>query len=126
MYKPLCVASASGADAPKPKSRCVNPVVKKRFDALYDDAKSLYDQRTVSLSAIDKSMREIVNKEAEVRQRIVDKWVAIAKEDIELLQSKCNCKRDVPIVEPEVVQGDDIATPPPAAEAFYEPWVKDQ
>ena len=115
----------------------VNPLVQKRVDMIREDLKAVYDQRVSSLNAVDVSMRDIVTKEAELRQQIVDKWVSIAKDDITKIMENCKCgsgagsKETIHVVDGEIVVGMDsdadshVVSPPPAAEAFYEPWVKD-
>lgn len=91
---------------------------------LRSDVKSIYEQRRATLASMDSSVREIVLRESELRQELFDKWFAIAKEDIEHVLGGARCKHaeesdeTAPAEEKEVVQ-------PPAAEAFYEPWVKD-
>lgn len=119
----MCKADSSGDCR---RSKPASPLVKKRIEMLRSDVKSIYEQRRATLASMDSSVREIVLRESELRQELFDKWFAIAKEDIEhVLGARCKyVEESDENVKTEQAEEKEIVQPP-AAEAFYEPWVKD-
>lgn len=116
------VCSASKEAGPPGKK---NDNMKKRFEQVRADLKMVVEQRRINLMAVNTSFREALAQENEMRQVLFDKWSAIAKEDIAALAATCKkpCQdsNNYVYTDTEPVE----FTQPPAAEAFYEPWVKD-
>ena len=133
----ICKAECKkGCATGSEKSKSVVEVRRQRVEMLKTDIKTLFDRRVANIAAVDKAARDLMQREVDARKALIDKWVAIAKEDVEVVsgehsvaweahwssrssaQHKENNNNEVDV---------DVsaASPPVAADAFYEPWMID-
>lgn len=112
----------------------------ERCDTLREDVRHIRGERSSHAAQVDATFREIFKKETELHKKFADKWIALAASDIEMCKKFVYKHQTVSqttsadVVDPIVVDesGSEEAahaehrrTPPPAAEAYYEPWVVD-
>jgi len=97
----------------------------KRLHSLKGDIKSLVDQRFATLIAVDTVIRDMAQKDLELRKEIVKKWIDIAKKDCEYAKQHYNGKN--PTNEftraEETKNANNNTNSVNDANAFYDPWV---
>lgn len=101
------------------------PTKANRLHILKGDIKSLVDQRFASLVAVDTVIRDLAQKDLDLRKQTLQKWIEFAKEDCEYVSINCNRLNTTGnYIHVETKLNTDTKSDNDA-QAFYDPWIGD-
>lgn len=129
--KTTCCKASSDSWHHCPLPNTIKKPIAERCEILRDDVRRIRNERSSSLTNIDTTVREIFKKESDLHKKVADKWFSLVANDIELCKQLISKYQFPPhnVETDDEVEIDDGAyeqqSPPPAAEAYYEPWVID-
>lgn len=116
-----CESSTNHAHKWCQNKKTVSPAVQKKLNTIHDDIVNLREKRQENYIELDTHIRSLFKKELDSRKELFDKWSLMAKDDVDMLQKWCKEKAHKKAEHSH----DEEVVRPPAAEAYYEPWVKD-